>query len=66
MLVAEARNIIYLEYYLNINLISVVLSISQFLDIFSMPKQKACQLHIDEYKANAKNRGRICYFYNIP
>ena len=40
MLVAEARNIVYLEYYLNINLISVVLSISQFLDIFSMPKAK--------------------------
>ena len=40
MLVAEARNIIYLEYYLNINLISVVSSISQFLDIFLLPKAK--------------------------
>lgn len=66
MLVAEARNIIYLEYYLNINLISVVSSISQFLDIFSCLKQKARQLRIDEYKANTKNRGRICYFYNTP
>lgn len=40
MLVAEARNIIYLEYYLNINLISVVSSISQSLDISLLHKCK--------------------------
>ena len=40
MLVAEARNIIYLEYYLNMNLISVVSSISQSLDISLLPKAK--------------------------
>lgn len=40
MLVAEARNIVYLEYYLNINLILVVSSISQSLDISLLPKAK--------------------------